>query len=224
VRPNVGATGDARIGEVGRRQTRDYFAMVTGVDEQFGRILDSLEEQGLAEDTLVVFLSDHGNCLGSNGVLTKNTYHEESMRVPLLVRWPGVIPARRDDLLLSVPDLYPTLLDLMGLADAVPAEVQGRSHARVFRGEEGERPTAQLYFRVPIWEPALGLRGVRTERYTLVVGKAENGTTRTILFDNLEDPYQLDDIASEQSEIAQELYERELEPRLRSLGDPWLDS
>ena len=127
-----------------KAQIKNYFAMVTGVDEQFGRIVKALADAGLAGDTIVVFTSDHGNCIGSHNWGTKNVHWEESMRVPFLLRFPGRIAPRKDDLLMSTVDIYPTLLDLMGLADKTPKAVQGASRAGVFRTGKGERPTSQL--------------------------------------------------------------------------------
>ncbi len=204
-----------------KSQLKNYFAMVTGVDEQFGRIVKAIGAAGLADNTIVVFTSDHGNCLGSHNQRTKNVHWEESMRVPFLIRYPGTIKPRRDDLLLSTVDIYPTLLDLMGLADKVPPGVQGASHARLFRTGEGPRPTSQLYMWVLVDKPALGRRGVRTARYTLMIDKMPSKPVRTVLFDNVRDPYQLKDIAAERPDLVKTLTETELVPWLKKTGDPW---
>ena len=203
-------------------QIKNYFAMITGVDEQFGRILKALDETGLCDDTIVVFTSDHGNCLGCHGEISKNVAWEESMRVPFLIRWPGRIPPRQDPLLLSTPDICPTLLDLMGFAGAIPREVQGCSHAKVFQGGDGPRPTSQLYIWVPMGDPAGGRRGVRTDRHTLVLTKAKDGSIRQELYDRSTDPYQLKNLASEQPDVVKRLIDTELTPWLRKTGDPWL--
>lgn len=81
----------------GPQYFKEYLAMVSGVDEQFGRILRTLEEQGLSDNTLVVFFSDHGCCMGSQGQPTKNNPYEESMRVPMMFRLPGKIPVETDN-------------------------------------------------------------------------------------------------------------------------------
>ncbi len=144
-RPNVNLAGETRGSRLARRQIRNYFAMITGVDDQFGRILDALESEGLDEETVVLFTSDHGNCLGCHEEVSKNVHYEESMRVPFLIRWPGKIAPRHDDLLLSTPDIYPTLLDLLGLDDKIPHEVEGTSRAPLLLTGQGERPASQLY-------------------------------------------------------------------------------
>jgi len=223
-RGNVNLEEGTSGAQLARRHLKNYFAQVTGVDDQFGRILDELKAAGLEEDTIVVFTSDHGNCLGSHDQVSKNVHYEESMRVPFLVRWTGTIEPRRDDLLLSTPDIYPTLLELMGLADRVPPEVEGISRASILLEGEGPRPASQLYIWVPYGSPALGRRGVRTHRHTLSVEKAGDGSMSYVLHDNVEDPFQLKNIAPENEALVQELWESELIPWLEKTQDPWLDS
>ena len=219
-RPNIPPAG-TRWGDYYRANIRGYLAMTTGVDEQFGRILDGLRDEGLDDDTIVVFMSDHGNCLGIHEQISKNVHFEESVRVPFIARWPGRIAPRRDDLLLSVPDIAPTLLDLMGLADRIPRGVEGVSHAGVFRGGEGPRPSSQLYMAVPYGQPGGGQRGVRTDRYTLVVGVGPDGPTETVLHDNREDPYQLRNVAPDQPALVRSLIDGELRPWLEKTSDPF---
>ncbi len=220
-RPSVAVGSDTRPVKEAKSQIKNYFAMVTGVDEQFGRILAALEEQGLRENTIVLFTSDHGNCIGCHNQRTKNVHYEESMRVPFMVRWPGRIKARHDDLLLSSPDICPTLLDLMGFGVDIPAGTQGVSHASVFRGKDGPRPTSQLYLWVPPGKPRWGRRGVRTHRYTLMVSSMPDGPAEWVLHDNTEDPYQLRNIAAEKPDIVKALVKQELLPWLKKTGDPW---
>ena len=220
-RANVDKTGESKMGKYALNNTKNYFAMITGVDDQFGRILAALREEGLAENTIVVFTSDHGNCVGIHGQISKNNHYEESVRVPFLVRWPGKIPPRRDDLLLSTPDLYPTLLGLMGFADAVPEVVEGIDHSKLFCTGEGARPTSQLYRKGTYGDPRFGQRGVRTHRYTLMIEKREGKPDRVFLHDNVSDPDQLKNIAAENPERVEQLVRDELLPWLEKTGDPW---
>lgn len=203
------------------RQIRNYFAMITGVDDQFGRILRALDGQALAENTIVVFTSDHGNCLGCHGEATKNVHWEEAMRVPFLIRWPGRIAPRRDSLLLSSPDICPTLLDLMGLGRRIPQGVQGTSYAGLFRTGRGRRPTSQLYIGTTAERPNLGRRGVRTETHTLLVRREPGRPRHTELYDRVADPFQLRDIAADRPDLARSLMEDELFPWLRRADDRW---
>ncbi len=127
VRPNVDYEGDSKMSELARNHTKNYFAMITGVDEQFGRIVEALEAEGLSEDTIVLFTSDHGNCLGTHGQVSKNNHYEESMRVPFLIRWPGRIPSRRDGLL---------ILDSRPFSHVARPDGFRRRHPRRSRGSE----------------------------------------------------------------------------------------
>jgi arylsulfatase A-like enzyme len=223
-RENVNLAENTTGAQLARRHTKNYFAQITGVDDQFGRILSALREEGLEEDTIVVFTSDHGNCLGSHEQVSKNIYYEESMRVPFLIRWKGTIEPREEDLLLSTPDIYPTLLELMGMEGEIPAEVQGTSRASFLTEGEGRRPSSQLYIWIPYGEPALGRRGVRTHRYTLSIEKFADGRVTEVLFDNVEDPFQLRNIAAERQDLVGALVETELLPWLEQTEDPWLTS
>lgn len=222
-RPNI-PPADSRWGKHYREHIRNYFAMVTGVDEQFGRILQALKESGLEEDTIVVFASDHGDCVGIHNCVTKNNHFEESMRVPFMIRWAGKIKHRFDDLLISAPDIYPTLLDLLGFASDVPKDVEGVTHAPLILTGAGERPTSQLYMRTPLGKPAWGKRGVRTHRYTLMINKMPNLPLDRYLYDREKDPYQLNNIADQSPEIVERLVEKELHPWLEHTKDPWLSN
>lgn len=218
-RPNIPPPG-APWGEYYRSSIRNYYAMITGVDRQFGRILESLDEEGLAGDTIVLFTSDHGNCLGIHNEISKNNFYEESLRVPFLIRWPDRIPPKRDDLLLSMADVAPTLLDLMGFASDIPGGVEGRSRASIFRGGDGPRPRSQLCMSIPAEHPAFGWRAVRTGEHTYAIRSMPGARDETFLFDNRDDPYQLRNVAGERHDLVRELRE-ELYRWIEATGDPW---
>ncbi|GAA4926335.1 sulfatase-like hydrolase/transferase [Streptomonospora halophila] len=117
------------------RQRRHYHANVTMIDEQLGLLLDALERRGVLEDTVIVFTSDHGDCLGDHGHSQKWTMYEGSVRVPAVVWGPGRVQAgRRVDGLTSMMDLGPTVLELAGIAP--PAWMEARSLLPALRGEE----------------------------------------------------------------------------------------
>jgi arylsulfatase A-like enzyme len=110
--------------------------MCTALDRCLGRLLKTLDEERLAADTIVVFTSDHGEMLGSHGLGNANEPYEESVRIPLLVRYPGVLKAgSRSDLLISTVDFFPTLAALCGAE--IPEAVQGRNLARYWTGAGG---------------------------------------------------------------------------------------
>lgn len=108
-----------------------YYASVTFMDEQVGRVLDKLDELGLADNTIVVFTSDHGYHLGEHTMWQKLSLHEESARVPLIIAGPGIVAGRTNALAESL-DFYPTLADLAGLE--IPERCQGVSLAPVLNG------------------------------------------------------------------------------------------
>ncbi len=212
----------SRLGKYTRNNFRFQYAMMTGVDEQVGRILKSLTDLGLKKNTIVVFTSDHGDCIGLHGKVSKNNHYELSMRVPMIVRWPGKIEARHDDLLLSTPDLYPTLLSLMGQSSKVPKAVEGRDHSEVFESGKGERPDAQLYMWSAHDNPVEGRRGIRNHRYTLVIDRDRSGNELVTLRDRSVDPYQMKNFAKEQPALVKQLRSKVLEPLLKRIDDPWL--
>jgi len=205
----------------GPQHARAYMAMVSGVDEQFGRILEAIDKNGLRENTLVVFFSDHGCCLGAHGEPTKNNAYEESMRIPMMFRLPGVIQARMDDMLFSLPDLYPTVLGLLGKSAQIPATVEGSDFSERVRTGMGATPSSQLFLKIPYGGLVFGQRGVRTERHTLVVERKDNQPLNYRLYDRLRDPAQKTDIAATEPALVMELIQRELQPWLEKTGDPW---
>ena len=220
-RGNVNILGRDKFAQLARAHTRNYYAMMTGVDDQFGRILKALRDANLARNTIVVFTSDHGNCIGSHNQISKNNHYEESMRIPFLIRWPGKIPVRKDDLLFSVPDVYPTLLSLMGFGRDIPEKVEGTDYSRLFRTGKGQRPTSQLYLKIGYVPRDQGSRGVRTHRYTLRIEKRKDGTVQRYLHDNQADSWQLKNIAAERPKLVRQLIEKELQPWLSKTKDPW---
>lgn len=119
-----------------RRDIAVYYGMVTLIDDQVGRILTRLEQRGLAENTIVVFSTDHGHFLGQHGLTAKGAFHyEDLLRIPFLVRWPGVVPAgSRSEALLSLVDLAPTLLTAAGVD--VPGIMQGVDQTGVWAGRQ----------------------------------------------------------------------------------------
>jgi iduronate 2-sulfatase len=101
-----------------------YYASVTFMDEQLGKVLDELDRQGLTDSTAIVFTTDHGYHLGEHGFWQKGNLHEEVTRVPFMIRTPGLKPGRTSALA-ELVDFYPTCLDLLGLP--VPNEIVGKS-------------------------------------------------------------------------------------------------
>ena len=167
-----------------------YYGMISLMDREIGRILDHLEGTGLAQDTLVVFTTDHGHFLGQHGLTAKGAFHyEDLIRVPFLVRWPGRVPAGRvSDSLQSTVDLAPTCLAAAGLP--VPGAMQGLDQLPVWTGAvEAVRDHVIVENR---HQPtAVHLRTYVDRRYKLTVYRDRSYGE---LFDLEEDPGEIENL------------------------------
>jgi arylsulfatase A-like enzyme len=154
-----------------QRYMKDYLRSVYAVDENIGRVLDYLDASGLAENTLVVYTSDQGFYLGEHGWYDKRFMYEESLAMPLVLRYPAAVPAGRvtDALVLNL-DFAPTLLDLAGVP--VPEEMQGRSLRPLLDGPppaDWRQEIYYHYYEFPHgWHDVRTHYGVRTDRYKLI--------------------------------------------------------
>ena len=175
-----------RTAEVIRDQLAEYYGLITHLDEQVGRILAALEENGQAGNTVVVYAADHGLAMGSHGLLGKQNLYEHSMRCPLIVRGPG-IPHGSTDAFTYLFDLFPTLLAL-GSAETPPG-IDGRDLAALWSGE-GDSAWRQSLF-LPYRDL---MRAVRGERYKLIVYPRVNHRQ---LFDLADDPDELRNLAAD---------------------------
>ncbi|HET6453607.1 MAG TPA: sulfatase [Armatimonadota bacterium] len=169
---------------------RVYYAMTANLDWNFGRILKALDKAGIADDTIVVFTSDHGEMMGSQGRRAKNIFYEEAVRVPFLVRWPGRIPAcHASDACLNTADIMPTLLSMIGLP--IPKKVEGSDLSHCALGKPGPEPEAAFMQNTgacAIWEDGYEWRGLRGKQYTYAIYRVDR---REFLLDYQADPYQL---------------------------------
>ena len=122
---------------------RYYYALVTHIDQQIGRLIDALERTGRFDRTIFVVNSDHGEMLGNHGFVEKALMYEESVRVPCLLAWPRAIPAgQRVTVPLGGVDLVPTLLDLAGAP--LPDALEGRSVAHAITTGTAPRISARV--------------------------------------------------------------------------------
>jgi arylsulfatase A-like enzyme len=127
-----------------------YFANVSAVDFFIGQVLDQLADLGLEENTIVVFSSDHGEMLGSHGKRGKNIPEIEAFSIPFVIKWSKKLNHRIEDLILSVPDVMPTLLGLTGLEEMIPAAVQGINYSNVLISSEEadiKKPVSALFIQ-----------------------------------------------------------------------------
>ncbi len=153
-----------------QRYMKDYLRTIRSVDDNLGRLLAYLDESGLADDTVVVYNSDQGFFLGEHGWFDKRWMYEESLRMPLVVRWPGVTqPGSQTDALVQNLDFAQTFLDMAGV-DA-PADMQGRSLVPLLSGRQlGDWRDAIYYhyYEFPGVHAVQRHYGVRTDRYKLI--------------------------------------------------------
>ena len=215
LRPNVPPASQVDA----RQQLAGYYRLIEHLDAAIGRLLSTLDETGMADDTLVVLLSDHGEMGGSHGLRNKQVPYEESLHVPLVLRWPGRLPAGVTwDHLVSGVDIGPTTLGLCGVP--VPAEMQGVDHAAALLAP-GAPPLRDAV--LVQWEDtrfAFGdhpYRAVRTKRYTHVVARDESFC---LTFDHANDPYELDDLSRrEEARELRRALDATLLEELRRVGE-----
>lgn len=230
IRPNADKTRKKAT------SVRYYFASVSGVDRAFGQILACLKELNLDRNTIVVFASDHGETMCSQHTDDpKNSPYSESMNTPFIVRYPGHLKPRVDNLLLSSPDIMPTLLGLCGFSKEIPSNVQGTDFSSIFisgKSKQVKRPEGVLYIQnldgnknekgeVISYFP--NARGWKTHDYTLAlyIDKKTRKLKRSLFFNDRKDPYQMKNIPLEaHPEITKKLY-RQLAEQLKKIDDPW---
>ena len=180
----AGLSGAALRSAQYRIYMRRYLQCVHSIDENMGRVLRYLDEQGLASDTVVVYTSDQGFFLGEHGLYDKRFMYEPAFRIPLLVRWPAEIrPGTVSDHLVQNLDFAPTLLEAAGVE--IPNDMQGRSLLGIAKGEAPDDWRDAVYYRYWMNRAHFnvpGHLGVRTGRYKLIYfydnDTGPDGTTR----------------------------------------------
>ncbi len=195
LRANVPAVSEAAA----RRDLAGYYAHGAALDECVGRIVATLHETGLADNTILVFTSDHGDMLGSHAQVRKQRPWDESILVPFLVRWPHGLRStgRKLSAPFGTPDIMPTLLGLCGIE--IPSTVEGENRSAWLRGEQPDAHRGALISCItPFgeWSRNHGgreYRGLRTVRYTYV--RSLDGPW--LLYDNETDPYQQRNLVDE---------------------------
>jgi arylsulfatase A-like enzyme len=221
LRPNAEDTPEIR------RAYHGYYAMCSGIDRAFGRLIDALRARGIYDNTLVVFTSDHGDNLHSYGyTISKDHPEDTSVRVPLLLHLPGETAGRTSDLLVGTLDLMPTLLGLLGVP--VPATCEGRDLSKAIRDHDDNAvDSVPLFFHRPSWN------GVYTREHTYGRGELqhwrrdENGRAvlRKVpvraLYTRDGDPHQLRNLYGDPAHAAlQERMEKLTRQWMEHFGDP----
>ncbi|HET7559722.1 MAG TPA: sulfatase [Limnochordia bacterium] len=177
-----------------QRYIKDYLRCVASIDDNVGRLLDYLDETGLAEETIVIYTSDQGFFLGDHGWYDKRFFYEESLRMPFLIRYPKEIAAgSSDDHIVLNVDFAPLWLDYAGLS--VPTAMQGRSFRPMLRKEAPGDWRTSMYYRYFMHlahHNVYAHYGVRTDRYKLIYYyKTEPAPPEWELFDLEHDPCEL---------------------------------
>lgn len=214
----------AALGGSTQQHIAGYYGMVKRLDEAYGRLLDALESLGLADNTIVLFTSDHGNHFKTRNDEYKRSVHDASLRVPTVFTGPGFVGGRQVQELVSILDLHATLLEAAGLE--VPDYVQGRSIFPLLRGD-GVGWHNEVFFQIS--ESEVG-RGLRTKRwkYGVVAPDADpwnasfsHRYVEAYLYDLKHDPYELFNLAGQAShhDISHQLRARLLQ-RMREAGEP----
>ncbi len=216
-RPNIQPARNARAQQRHWEAYRGYHAHVSAVDRELGRLMQALDAWGLAENTILIYASDHGSLLGSHGVGGKRQPYEESIRVPFIVRRPGWIGAgQRLSPLFGAIDMFPTLCGMAGIP--VPRTCAGQDFSPWLRDGCGPDPESQFLMHIAkenasggLRHPAPLFRGVVTRRWTY----AAYPDGPWCLFDNENDPYQIENRLADPAV-------RPVRERLHAMTAEWL--
>ncbi len=177
-----------RTPEAIRRHIADYYAMVSEVDAQIGRVLDALDRSSFAPNTYVVFAGDNGLAVGQHGLMGKQNVYDHSVRVPLIIRGPGLPANKRSDAFVYLFDLFPTICELAGLK--TPETVEGQSLVPVLKdGRRGLRDS--MFFAYRDFQ-----RAVRTNEWKMIRYRV-NGKQTTQLFHIGRDPWEKNDLSGQ---------------------------
>jgi len=209
--PPAGLGGDALLKWKYQRFIKDYLRCIASIDDNVGRLLKYLDASGLSRNTVVIYTSDQGFFLGDHGWFDKRFIYEESIRMPFLIRWPGVIQAGSAEkgMALNV-DFAPTFLDMAGAV--APGDMQGRSIVPLLRGEhpvDWRKSWYYRYYHDPGDHNTRAHYGVRTETHKLVYFWKKN---QWECYDLVHDPRELHNIYDDPTqkslvaELKKELY------------------
>ncbi len=228
--PPPGLTGRELTSWKYQRYIKDYLRVIASIDDNVGRLLDYLDDEGLAENTIVIYTSDQGFFLGDHGWYDKRFMYEESLRMPFVVRYPGQVAegSVNDDIVLNA-DFAPTFLDYAGVK--TPGFMQGRSFAPLLEGNTPADWRDAMYYRYFMHKAHHNVYahyGIRTDRYKLIYYYLDDpGPREWELFDLQEDPAELSNVYAEP---AYANVVADLKQRLRDLRayygdetDPWVD-
>ncbi len=185
--------GWPRTEQAVKAEIAGYYAMITEVDEQIGRILDTLEKTGMDKNTILVFAADNGLAVGQHGLLGKQNLYDHSVRVPLMISGNGIPKGKKTDALVYLLDLFPTLFDLVGLQ--TPSTVEGKSLLPVIQGKkQSVRDSVFLAYRH-------FQRAVRDSDWKWIEYEVQGKHTEQ-LFHVAKDPWEKRNLAAEPAQAA----------------------
>jgi len=205
-----------------------YWGACSAIDAAFGRLLTCLDEEGITGDTVVLFTADHGEMLGSQRLMGKRSWFEESIGVPFLIRYPRKLKPQRVREVFNSIDVMPSILGLMG--SPVPSAVDGQDYSALMRGQPQKVPRSAFlsFFKGAPSEEDRHWRAVYTGKYTYAVcdkasRRSPMGRDGLVLYDNENDPYQMKPIlrGDGQDDVIDALH-RALADHLDRLGDTFL--
>lgn len=221
LRPNV----PEELQDSARHVLAGYYAHCSAIDKAIGDLLKALDNAGLKDNTIIVFSSEHGDMLLSKGVLKKQRPWDESIKVPLLIRYPEMYGQERKDFYdpINTPDLLPTLLGMSNIKK--PKSIEGKDFSRkMILGSDLENEAALVMLPVPFheWKFMNGgreYRAIRTKRYTYV----KDLLGPWLLYDNEKDPYQMNNlVGKEEASSLQKEMEEILQAKLKKTNDKFL--
>jgi arylsulfatase A-like enzyme len=194
-----------RTRKVVREHIAAYYAMITHLDAQIGRVIKAIDESGEADNTVIIFAGDNGLAVGQHGLMGKQNLYEHSSRVPLVLCGPGIPKGRKSDALCYLHDVFPTMCDLSGLP--VPQSVESKSLMPLVKeAKANARDSVFLAYRHM-------QRGLRSGRWKLIMYNV-GGTVTTQLFDLQTDPWEMTNLTDDPAHAARR---KELRARLKEL-------
>ena len=164
-----------------RQHIADYYAMISHIDDNVGKVIDALENKGILGNTIIVFSGDNGLAIGQHGLMGKQNVYEHSVHIPLLVSGPGIEPGARIDNFVYLLDVYPTLCELCDVE--IPSGVEGKSFAGMFTNSNLVT-RRDLYFAFQA-----RIRGITDGKYKLIEYRTDK-LKLTQLFDLDKDPWE----------------------------------
>ena len=183
--------GWPRTEEVIRSQTAEYYGLISHLDQQIGRILETLQTSGYADNTIVIYASDHGLAMGSHGLLGKQNLYEHSTKAPLMIRGDGIKPGQ-SDALVYLHDLFPTILELA--EQPIPLANEGQSLVMFFDDDQAPGHDRQVIARDYLFTSYKdSIRAIRDGRWKLI---RYPQVDRTQLFDLQNDPDEMNNLAA----------------------------